>query len=328
MPSQARCVFGGIVLRNQMAVCGMAAVLVLALQSPASADPAGDQGGAATATAADAGAQAAADVGGDPISDYFAHWHDRVHEAQSTQPSWITPIATVTPRLEQEFRYDELAQSLGNGANVDVYDGGKGLELIPTTTNEVLINLPPYQVRSNKNPASGFNDWPFLTIKQRLISANADNGDYIVTAFLGVQAPTGIAKFTNDAWVITPTIAGGKGWGRFDIQATLGVPIPLENESVIGTSLVSNTTFQYHVGQYFWPEFEVNLTHWFDGLRGGKTQVFLTPGIVFGRFQLPSRAKLILAVGYQVAVSPALTLKPALTPAYDHAWIGSFRVAF
>ena len=77
-----------------------------------------------------------------------------------------------------------------------------------------------------KKSATGWNDWPFLTIKQRLLSANEQNGNYIVTAFLGFQAPTGITAFTNDAWVITPTIAGGKGWGDFDIQMTLGFADP------------------------------------------------------------------------------------------------------
>jgi hypothetical protein len=294
-----------------------------ALHGMALADPEPGDASAAPQPAA----PAVASVGDNPVADYFAHWFDRVHEAQQAQPSWMTPIATVTPRLEEEFRFDFLAETLGNGAAVDNYDGGKGLELIPTTSNEVLINLPPYQTRTVKNPASGFNDWAFLTIKQRFISANAENGDYIVTGFLGVQAPTGIAKFTNDAWVITPTLAGGKGWGRFDIQSTLGLPVPLAHENIIGTSLVSNTTFQYRIAQVFWPEFEVNTTYWFDGQRGGKTQVFLTPGIVFGRFPI-GPVKLIAGVGYQVAVSPVLTLKPALSPVYNHAWISTFRVAF
>ncbi len=38
------------------------------------------------------------------IAGYFAHWFDRVREAQESQPHWITPLVTVTPRLEQEVR--------------------------------------------------------------------------------------------------------------------------------------------------------------------------------------------------------------------------------
>ena len=36
------------------------------------------------------------------LDDYFA----RVARNQAEQPHWVTPVATVTPRLEQEFRYD------------------------------------------------------------------------------------------------------------------------------------------------------------------------------------------------------------------------------
>ena len=41
-----------------------------------------------------------------PVNGWFA----RVTRTQAEQPHWITPIATVTPRLEEEFRYDILWQ--------------------------------------------------------------------------------------------------------------------------------------------------------------------------------------------------------------------------
>jgi hypothetical protein len=33
-------------------------------------------------------------------------WLDMVSASQAAQPSWMTPLVTVTPRLEQEFRWD------------------------------------------------------------------------------------------------------------------------------------------------------------------------------------------------------------------------------
>jgi len=280
-----------------------------------------------TGLATDRLAQVSNPSGGDAVSAHFAGWFARVKQAQDSQPHWITPIATVTPRLEEEFRYDQDWQTLGSGATVENFDGGKGLELIPTRSNEIIINLPPYEERRVKKPATGFGDWPFLLVKQRLASGNEQNGNYIVSAFLGVQAPTGIAAYTNDAWVITPTLAAGKGWGNFDVQGTVGVPIPLSHESTIGIAVVSNVSFQYHIGTYFWPEIEVNTTYWANGERGGKTQVFLTPGLVLGRFPLAGRLKGIVGVGYQVSVSPKSQSSP-ITPQYDHAWILSTRVTF
>ncbi|MGC2127589.1 MAG: hypothetical protein WA649_07405 [Methylovirgula sp.] len=264
-----------------------------------------------------------------PIEDYFLHWYDRVHEAQATQPHWMTPLATVTPRLEEEIRYDQSFQQLGSGAEVTNFGGGKGLEFIPTTMNEVLINIPNYEERYVKSPAYGFSDWNFLTIKQRIVSEPEDKGTYIVTTFLGFQAPLLGSPFTNKAWVITPTIAGGKGWGDFDIQATSGVAIPTANESMIGTSLVTNIAFQYHFGEYFWPEVELNDTYWFDGERANLTQLFVTPGIIFGRFAIGKNLKAIFGFGYQVAVTPMpIVLKPALTPTYDHAFLLTGRLSF
>lgn len=270
-----------------------------------------------------AGSGADADSGG-----YFAHWFDRVRAAQESQPHWITPVATVTPRLEEEFRLDAGFQHLGNGADLDNYGMGKGLELIPTTTNEIILNLPPYQRRTLRKPAEGFGDDPILLIKQRFLSANEQEGNYIVTGFLGVQAPTGINAFTNDAYVVTPTIAAGKGWGDFDVQATLGLAYPLSHIHEIGSSVVGNVAFQYHFGEVFWPELEVNATHWNNGLRGGKTQVFLTPGVVFGRFPIAGRMKAIFGLAYQFAVSPKVTTVPVLTPIYNHQLILTTRLTF
>ncbi len=45
------------------------------------------------------------------LSDYFANWENRVKYAQSTQPHWMTPLVTVTPRLEQEIRYDQYFET-------------------------------------------------------------------------------------------------------------------------------------------------------------------------------------------------------------------------
>jgi hypothetical protein len=259
---------------------------------------------------------------------YFQNWFARVDEAQATQPHWITPLVTVTPRLEEEVRYDQLFQSVGNGSTIDNFGGGKGLELIPTTTNEVIFNAPPYMQRNIVRPVSGFGDWPFFLVKQRLLSANEESGNYIVTAFLSAQAPTGAPAFTNNAWLITPTLAGGKGWGDFDIQGTVGVAIPTSHENIIGTAIATNVTAQYHIAKYFWPEVELNDTFWSGGARDGKNQLFITPGIVLGRFDLGWRAKMSVGLGYQIALAPQKQILEPLTPTYNHEWILSVRVAF
>lgn len=265
---------------------------------------------------------------GTDLTSYLENWFARSDAAKASQPHWMTPMITVTPRLEQEYRYDQYWQHLGNGANISQYDSGKALELIPTYTEEVLINPPPYLVRTARNPASGWGDWPFLVVKQRLASGNEQNGNYIVTVFMGVQAPTGITQFTNRAWIVTPTLAGGKGWGDFDFQTTLSAGLPTAEQNFLGTALLWNTTLQYHFLTYFWPEFTTSLTHWYGGLRDDKTQLMLAPGIIFGRFPLYGRTLFSIGGAYQFATTPKLSGTPVLTPIYNHAWILSGRVSF
>jgi len=264
-----------------------------------------------------------------PIADYFAAWFDRVDAAQASQPHWMTPITTVTPRLEEEYRYDQFQQFLQNGAEVNNYFGGKGLELIPTTTNEILINVPAFEQRLNHEPATGFADGNFVTIKQRLLSANEENGNFILTAFLGFQAPTGIPAFTNrPAWIVTPTLAGGIGWGDFDIQGTVSYTLPTDETNHIGNTLLTSATLQYHFLEYFWPEFALNDTQWTSGERADRNQLFVGPGIMFGRFHLYNRVKFNFGIAYQVAVVPDHAITDPLTPLYNHAWILSMRVTF
>jgi hypothetical protein len=265
-----------------------------------------------------------------PIASYFQHWFDRVRAAQESQPSWMTPLVTVTPRLEQELRYDQYWEHLPNGGSLDNYGTGKGLELIPTTTNELIIGPPAYETKVVKGKTeTGWADGPTILLKQRLFSENAASGDRIVTAFLAVSGSAGGRHFTQHTSVITPTLAAGQGFGVFDIQATTGVAIPVARLADVGAQWQTNVAFQAHLAEYFWPEFEVNDTVWLEGTqRGGKNQVFLTPGIIFGRFRFGGRAKGIVGVGYQVAVSPSRQLEPELLPTYNHNWILSARLAF
>jgi hypothetical protein len=263
-------------------------------------------------------------------SDWMSSWLAMVTATQDEQPHWMTPLATVTPRLEQEYRYDQYWETRGNGSQLDVFDAGKGLELIPTETTEVLINPPAWQEKIHvASPVSGWLDDQFLVVKERLLSANEENGNYIVSAFFGVTAPSGNANFTNGTWIVTPTIAAGKGWGDFDVQATMSFAIPFKNQSTYGTSIATNIAFQYHLFEYFWPEFEINHTYWADGSeRGGKNQVLLTPGLILGRFVLKDRIKLIVGGGYQFAVAPKYAVTSEQTPAYNNSPVLTARLTF
>ncbi|MGH6857205.1 MAG: hypothetical protein ACRECP_06085 [Methylocella sp.] len=266
------------------------------------------------------------------VTDYFAKWFERVDATSAAQPSWPAPLTTVTPLLKEFVMYGEAVQRLPNGANVTVSDGGTpgaGIHLIPDYYNEIYIGAPPVQVRTIKQPADGFADLPFLLLKTRLASGNEENGDYVVTAYLAGQAPIGIKPFTNKAYYITPTIGAGKGWGDFDIQATVGAPWPTSNYNILGTQLVTNVAFQYHLLPYLWPEIELNDTYWFNGARGRVNQLFLTLDAIIGPYPvLGTRAKAALLVGYQTALAPHPVILNPLTPLYNHSWLFGARLFF
>ncbi|MGH8014337.1 MAG: hypothetical protein ACREQ4_17750 [Candidatus Binataceae bacterium] len=272
----------------------------------------------------DGGASAASF--GDAIQDYFLDWFSRVTRIQNEQPHWITPLVTVTPRLEEELRYDQFWQSRPHGVATDNFGGGKGLELIPFQNIEVILGIPAWiahngaiqRASAKKHPLTdGWADETFL-IKYRLLSANEEAGNYIVTAFMGFSAPTGDDGNSNHHGIFTPTIAAGKGFGNFDVQTTAGIALPDGGLQRLGMPLNWNAAFQYHVLRYFWPEFEVNYTWWPNGEREGESQVFLTPGIVIGRIPIHDRVGLTIGAGYQVAVTK--------NPEYNHSVIFSGRI--
>ena len=233
---------------------------------------------------------------------YFSDWFVRVDKTKDEQPHWVTPLATTTPRLEEEYRYDQLWQENAKGVTTDNYDGGKGLELIPFEKVEVISNVPPYLDHNNPKVRNGWGDVAFL-VKYRLLSANEEHGSYILTAFLGWSVPTG--QFSNGALhpVITPTIAYGKGFGNFDLQGTFGVGLPTADTSTLGRTIAWNNTFQYRVFRKFWPEVELNSTFFQDGKNDGQKQNFVTPGLVMGRFRLMGRVGFTVGGGYQIATT-------------------------
>jgi hypothetical protein len=233
---------------------------------------------------------------------YFADWFARVDKSKDEQPHWITPLATTTPRLEEEYRYDQLWQTNARGITTDNHGGGKGLELIPFEKVEVIVNEPPYLVHNDPAVHDGFGDVAFL-VKYRLLSANERHGNYILTAFLGWSLPTG--QYKNGALhaVITPTIAYGKGFSNFDLQGAFGIALPTADTSLVGRSHAWNNTFQYRVFRKFWPEVELNSTFFQDGKNDGQKQNFVTPGLVMGRFRLWGRVGLTAGGGYQIATT-------------------------
>ncbi len=240
-------------------------------------------------------------VAQDNNAGFFDRWFERVSHTQAEQPHWLAPIFTATARLEEMYVYDISRQNTAKG-DVTNFGGTKGLLLIPSEHINLVISPPPYIVHENPAIHDGFGDTAFL-LRYRIVAGNEEDGNYIVTAFVGGSIPTG--SHTNGAAnaVVTPTIGGGKGWGHFDIQSTVGVGIPTGDVSKLGTPVFYNTAFQYNLMKKLWPEIDVNTTFFLNGARAGNKQVFLCPGLIVGKFHLWHRLGFGIGGGIQIATT-------------------------
>lgn len=262
---------------------------------------------------------------------FFGRYQARVTATQNEQPHWATPLVTVTPRLEQEFRTDFLHYYNTSGKVIWNYGNGKGLEFIPEKHTEILINLPPFFDRSN-GESDGFGDISFLA-KERIYSRNEEHGNGIVTFFLGASVPTGKNRNGSCCAVVTPTLAVGKGFGQLALTSTAGGSLPVTNAQGLGHTITWNNVLQYHVtkngmGRFFWPEIESNDSFYKGGSNDGKTVSYVTPGVVIGRIPLAphsttaagKRLGLTFGAGEQIALTHFNT--------YNHETILTARIPF
>jgi hypothetical protein len=235
------------------------------------------------------------------------------------EPDWLSPVATTSGRLKQEFRYDVWRQTKPSGETDYTFGGGKGLELIVAPRLQLLIGLPSYVVHTPSGPRDGFGDLP-LMLKFRLASAPSGEGGYLLTLILSATVPTGSQAVGMHDAVLSPAIAVGKEWGRFNVQSTIGPNLPTGDTGRLGRQLLWNTAFQYRARWKLWPDLEVNCTSFLTGQNARETQAFLTPGLGFGRVRLWRNVLFSTAAGLQIAATQFHT--------YNRQWMFSERLNF
>jgi Putative MetA-pathway of phenol degradation len=146
-----------------------------------------------------------------------------------------------------------------------------------------------------------------MLLKYRLLGADQAHGNYALSFALATTLPTGSYKNGSLRSTVTPTMFAGKGFGKFDVQSSLGVTFPTGDTAKQGRTMVWNTAAQYHIGKLFWPEVEDNASFFLGGPRNGLMQNFLTPGLVVSKFKLEKDPQNRLAVmfggGMQIATS-------------------------
>ena len=163
-----------------------------------------------------------------PAGELFGWWAARTNVIQSRQPNWAVPLVTTYTGLFQVVRTDIVRQTTPALTQTWNLDNSKGVNLILSNWTEVAVDLPPF-IRHNSAAADGFGDMSFLG-KVRLVSGNAQHGDYVVSVFALATIPTGSYKNGSTDATIAPNLGIGKGFGRFDVQSTLGATLPSTNQ--------------------------------------------------------------------------------------------------
>jgi hypothetical protein len=277
--------------------------------------PSDDSAEAASTAQVSGSASTSNERGG--VSGLFLKWFKMGERIQAAEPGWLSPLATTSGRLKQEFRYDVWRQP-GTADDTDYnFGAGKGLEFILAPRIQLMVGPPPYIAHEGSKTPDGYADIPVM-LKVGLAAAGPGEGDYLVTLLLSATVPGG-SNSMRDA-ILSPGIALGKGWRKFDVQTTLGGNLPTGDTSALGRQLLSNTAFQYRAPWMLWPEIEVNSTSFFVGKNAGQTQVFLTPGLGFGRIRVWRALKFSTAAGVQIAATRFRT--------YNHRAVFSVRYSF
>lgn len=250
-------------------------------------------------------------------------YEDRVRVTSSQQPAWPVPVVTASSGIVQLARFDFVRQYTSTHTLTFNYDNGKGFNFIPYYKTEVDINLPPLIQHNTPKSIDGVGDFS-MVLKYRLLAGNELHHNYAISAQLQGVGATGSYKNGSLRNQINPTLVAGKGFGRFDVQSSIGGVLPVGSVHTIGRSIVWNSVVQYKASRLLWPEIEVNSSFYHLGPNDGKNQTFVTPGLMVSKIklrkELTNRLALIFGAGMQIATSDY--------HAYNHALILTGRISF
>jgi hypothetical protein len=260
-----------------------------------------------------------------PSENFYAWWSARTNATQAKQPAWPVPLVTTYTGLFQVVRTDIVRQITPARTDTWNIDNSKGVNFVPWANTELVVDLPPY-IKHNTTAVDGWGDFSFLA-KYRVAAGNAQHGSYTLSAWILTTVPTGQAKNGSTNASVQPNVGGGKGFGNFDVQSTIGATLPTGTPATTtsGRPILWNTVAQYRIAKLFWPELESNATFYKGGTNDGKTQEFVTPGIIVGKCALhpsdpKSRPGLAFGGGIQIATSKFHT--------YNHALVLTARWIF
>ena len=239
----------------------------------------------------------------------------------SRQPSFITPLVGIDPRIIQYTKFSVSHEYTSTGAETTNYGNNRGSGIVVGDRFEFDFIAPPY-IQHNGAADDGFGDTSVLA-KYRVASANAEGGNYDLALVLSHCFATGSSKNGAVTDSFGPSIAGGYAFHHFDVLSSIGGTLPTGKIATQGRSIVWNTISQAHIKPHIWLEVGDNATYYEGDAHDSKMQNFVTPAafyVIRGKNWKPTRSTFIVDGGMQIATSGFHT--------YNHNLITEIRVLF
>jgi len=230
----------------------------------------------------------------------------RANNASMTevQPTWMGPLIQSDGRLGQSLRFS-VSNANFSGTRTLNYGNGHGVSMIVDRRFQIDLDPPSFFRNHSSAHPDGFGN-AATQIKYRIASGNAAHGNYAISAVLFHAFGPRVEQNLMLSQFYCPSIAAGKGFGRFAVLETIGGLLPTEKIWLQGRAIEWNSTAQMHVTKYTWMDVEDNAIFFHAGPLDGKTQNMMTPAAFYMIRHpewKPEHASVVFATGMQIATS-------------------------
>ena len=237
------------------------------------------------------------------------------------QPSWMGPLIQSDGRLGQAFRFSVANFSMP-GAHPINYGNNHGFNVIVARRFQLDCDPPSFFRNHSSTLKDGFGNMG-TQVKYRIASGNGEHGNFAVSAVLYHAFAPRVYQNEMLSSFYVPSIAAGKGFGRFAVLSTVGGFLPTAKIYAQGRAIEWNLTAQVHASPHVWFDVENNALSYVTGPFDGKTQDFLTPAafyMVRRKSWGPAHSALVFDAGMQIATTSFHF--------YNHNLITEMRILF
>jgi hypothetical protein len=235
---------------------------------------------------------------------FYGHLRSNNASMTEVQPTWMGPLIQSDGRLGQAVRFSVSNADFGGTRTLN-YGNGKGISMIVDRRFQIDLDPPSYFRNHSSAEKDGFGN-AGTQVKMRLASGNAEHGNYAISAVLYHAFAPRVEQNLMLTSYYVPSIAAGKGFGRFAVLESFGGLLPTGKIAQQGRAIEWNSTAQMHLTKYSWVDVEDNAAFFHAGLLDGKTQNMITPAAFYmirRREWKPQHASVVFATGMQIATS-------------------------